>query len=151
MQRSGIAATYRSLTPVFTPLPSAPVYPRLWPCMLGDRGSPHKQKARVQAIRLEPLHLPREVTLPFMSQLKFSSQAIHSVNDKRSQDNLATPNTNNTVMVRDRSRRTLKVRVGLRPPISVYCRQFLPSFVLSRYMPGYTCRSIVIVFTPAAH
>lgn len=84
-------------------LPSAPVYPRLWPCMLGDMGSPHEQKARAQAIRLELLHLPREVTLPFMSQLKFSSQAIHSVNDMRSQDNLATPNTNNTVMVRDRS------------------------------------------------
>lgn len=120
------------------PLPSAPVYPRLWHCMLGDRGCPHKQKARVRAIGLEPLHLPREVTLPFMSQLKFSSQAIHSVNDKRSQDNLATPNTNNTVMVRDRSSWTLIVRAGLRPPISVYCRQFLPSFVLSRCMPGYT-------------
>lgn len=122
--------------PSVYPFPSAPVYPRLWLCMLGDKGSPHKQKARAKAIGLELLHLPREVSLPFMSQLKFSSQAIHSVNDKRSQDNLATPNTNNTVTVRDRSSWTLIVRVGLRPPISVYCRQFLPSFVLSRCIPG---------------
>lgn len=119
--------------------PSAPVYLRLWLCMLGDRGSPHKQKARAWAIGLELLHLPREVSLPFMSQLKFSSHAIHSVNDKRSQDNLATPDTNNTVTVRDRSSWTLIVGAGLRPPISAYCRQFFPSFVLSRCIPGNSC------------
>lgn len=105
--------------PSVYPLPSAPVYPRMWLCMLGDTGRAHKQKARVRAIGLEPLHLPREVTLPFMSQLKFSSQAIHSVNDKRSQDNLATRNTKNTVTVRDRSSWTLIVREGLRLAISV--------------------------------
>lgn len=135
MQRSGL---YKPNPSVYL-FPSAPVYPRLWLCMLGDRGSPHKQKARARATGLEPLHLPREVTLPFMSQLKFSSQAIHSVNDKRSQNNLATPNTNNTVTVRDRSSSTLIVRAGLRPHISVYCGQFLPSFVLSRCIPGYSC------------
>lgn len=98
------------------PFPSAIVYPRLWPCMLGDRGSPHKQKVKARAIELELLHLPREVSLLFMRQLKFSAHAIHCVYDKRSQDNLATPNTNNTAMVRDRSSRTLIVGVGLWPP-----------------------------------
>lgn len=126
-------------TPQCLPLPSAPVYPRLWHCMSGDSGSPHKQKARAQASGLELLHLPREVSLPFMSQLKFSSHAIHSVNDKRSRDNLATPDTNNTVTVRDRSSWTLIVGDGLLPALSVYCRQFFPSFVLGRCIRGNSC------------
>lgn len=125
--------------PQCLPLPSAPVYPRLWHCMSGDSGSPHKQKARAQASGMELLHLPREVSLPFMSQLKFSSHASHSVNDKRSRDNLATPNTNNTVTVRDRSSWTLIVGDGLLPPLSVYCRQFFPSFVLGRCICGNSC------------
>lgn len=130
-------------TPQCLPLPSAPVYPRLWLCMPGDSGSPHEQKARAQARELELLHLPREVSLPFMSQLKFSSRAIHSVNDKRSRDNLATPDTNRAVTVRDTSSWTLIVGARLQPPLAVYCRLFSPSpspsFVLSRRIRGNSC------------
>ena len=103
MQKSGKMKTYVSPTLMFTSLHLPLFTPRLWLGMLGDTGDSHKQTVGKQAIRLELLHLPREVSLPFMSQLKFSSQAIHSVNDKKTQNNLATPCTNNTVMVRDRS------------------------------------------------
>lgn len=137
-------------TPQCLPLPSAPVYPRLWHCMSGDSGSPHKQKARAQASGLELLHLPREVSLPFMSQLKFGSHAIHSVNDKRTRDNLATPDTNNTVTVRDRSSWTLIVGDGLLPALSVYCRQFFPFICFEQMHSWEQLRSIPMIFTPAS-
>lgn len=91
--------THRSVYPFHLPL----FTPDCGSVCQGDSGSPHEQKARAQARELELLHLPREVSLPFMSRLKFGSRAIHSVNDKRSRDNLATPDTNRAVTVRDTS------------------------------------------------
>ena len=137
MQRCGIAVVYIIRLTWCLPSSICPCLPQTVALCVRGTGQVHtSRRQECSAIGLEPLHLPREVTLPFMSQLKCSSHALHSVNDKRSQDNLATPNTNNAVTVRNRSSRAPVVRAGLRPLLSVYCSQSLPSFVLSRSILG---------------
>lgn len=142
-----------NLAPVFTPLHLPLFTPDCRPVCWGTTTM---RTGRRQAWKLSNwnfFHLPREVSLPFTSQLKFSSQGIHAVNDKRRQNNLApptTPSTNNTVMVRDRSSWALMVRVGLWSPISVYA-QTIFAFICFEQMHAWVhLRSIVIVFTPAA-
>lgn len=94
--------------------------------MSGRRGSPHKQTARVQAIGLEPRHLPKGVTLPFYEpiEIHLTGCPFCQWQAESGQPCNPPPITNIAVMVRDRSRPTLVVRAGLQPPISVYCTQF---------------------------
>lgn len=119
--------------------PSAPVYPRLQLCVLGDAERLHRQKANVWAIHLELLHLPEQVFLLWSRRDSAHVLFIFSLT-RGVRTTLQTPDTNNTVMVRGRSSRTLIVCAGLWPFISVYCKHFFfPSFVLSRCILENSC------------
>lgn len=75
------------------------------------------------AIHLELLHLPERVFLLWPRRDAAHVLFIFSLT-RGVRTTLQTPDTNNTVMVRGRSSRTLIVCAGLWPFISVYCKQF---------------------------
>ena len=72
----------------------------------------------------------------------YSAHRPFAVSMRRSRDNLATANTNNKVMVRDRSRQALIVRVGLQTISAYVCFERLVHALIH-------LQSIILVFSSA--
>ena len=100
----------------FSAQPSAPLFALQFGflCLGKAKAQTPGQKASEWALWTEGSHLPREVILLLYEPVDIPLTGLMSM--RRSPDNLATANTNNKVMVIDRSRQTLIVRVGLCGP-----------------------------------